>query len=296
MTTSIGFRAWFLALRPKTLTAAIVPVVVGTALVVHEHRAIQWWVSACALLSAIFIQIATNFLNDAIDFKKGADTETRTGPQRATQSGLLTAEQVMRGGFICLAIAFAFGVPLVAVGGWPIVIVGLISLALAYGYTGGPLPLAYHGLGDLFVILFFGLIAVGGTYFLHTHELSWPAIVAGLQIGALATVLIAVNNLRDSPQDRLVGKRTLAVRFGVTFARVEILLLCLLPLACGYYWQSHGAWNAMLLPFLSLPLSRRIVVGVFQNEPSPVYNRFLAMSGALLLIFGVLLSVGLCWN
>lgn len=287
---------WILALRPKTLSAAVVPVMVATALVRYEGHSILWWVSICALLAALFIQIGTNLVNDAIDFKKGADTEERIGPRRVTQSGLLSHKQVMIGAGVCFALALAFGVPLVARGSWPIVAIGLVSVALGYAYTGGPFPLAYLGLGDFFVILFFGLVAVGGTFFLHTHTLSVSALVAGLQVGLLATVLIAVNNLRDAPQDAKVGKRTLAVRFGLNFARAEIAFLTVTPFLLGAYWAQHGPLNGGILPILGVPLARRLLYGVFKNDPSPVYNKFLAMAGALQLIFGFALAFALMTN
>jgi 1,4-dihydroxy-2-naphthoate octaprenyltransferase len=282
-----------MALRPKTLTAALIPVVVATALVKGRGYDVIWWISICALLSATLIQIGTNFVNDAIDFKKGADTETRTGPQRVTQSGLLTSRQVMMGGAVCFALATALGVPLVIHGGWPIVIIGFISVFLGYAYTGGPFPLAYKGLGDFFVILFFGVIAVMGTFYLHTGEWTLDGLTAGLQVGFLSAVLIAINNLRDSPQDKLVGKKTLAVRFGIRFARLEILFLVLMPFLLGSHWMAHGALWAGVIPLLSLPVARRLLKAVFTHEPSPVYNRFLAMSAALHMLFGLALSIGL---
>lgn len=284
---------WALALRPKTLTAAIVPVVVATALVKAHGQAVIWWVSICAVLSAVFIQIGTNLVNDAIDFAKGADTDKRIGPQRVTQSGLLTSRQVLAGAFVCFAVALALGIPLVVKGGWPIVAIGLVSLAMGYAYTGGPYPLAYKGLGDVFVILFFGLIAVMGTFYLHTGFVTTAAAIAGLQVGLLATVLIAVNNLRDAPQDALVGKKTLAVRFGVGFARAEIALLVIVPFLLGWYWSEAGHFNAAILPLVAFPFGRRVVTGVFKNEPSPIFNRFLAMAAGLHLFFGLFLSIGL---
>jgi 1,4-dihydroxy-2-naphthoate octaprenyltransferase len=286
---------WLMATRPKTLTAALVPIIVATALVKADGYPILWWVSICALLSSIFIQIGTNLVNDAIDFHKGADTEKRVGPQRVTQSGLLTSKQVMTGGMICFFIAMCFGIPLVIQGGWPIVGIGLISLFLGYAYTGGPFPLAYKGLGDFFVILFFGLIAVMGTYFLHTGRVTESSAVAGLQIGLLATVLIAINNLRDAPQDALVGKKTLAVRFGVTFARFEIAFLALAPFLIGIDLHNHS-FNAAVLPVIAFPVARRVLFGVFQNPPSPLYNRFLAMGALLHVLFGALLAAGLWWE
>ncbi len=284
-------KAWFLALRPKTLTAALVPVVVATALVKANGYEVQWWISITALLASFFIQIATNLINDAIDFDKGADTATRTGPTRVTQSGLLTRNQVMTGGFVCLAVALALGIPLVLLGGWPIVAIGVVSLFLAYSYTGGPFPLAYLGLGDLFVVLFFGVIAVGGTYFLHTQSYHHHALIAGVQVGCLATVLIAINNLRDSPQDRLVGKKTLAVRFGARFAKFEIIAMIAIPFLL---WSMYGPFGASLI-FMALPalIGVPLAIAVWRTEPGPIMNRYLARAAGLQLSFGFLLATAL---
>jgi len=286
-------KAWLLALRPKTLTAAIVPVAVASALVVAERFDFKPALSICALLSAIFIQIGTNFINDAIDFKKGADDEKRIGPTRVTQSGMLSHKAVMTGGFMCFLIAALLGIPLVIAGGWPIVIIGLLSLLCGYIYTGGPFPLAYVGLGDLFVIVFFGIVAVAGTFYLHATTLTAGALVAGVQIGMLSTVLIAVNNLRDAPLDKLVGKKTLAVRFGIKFARFEICALAFTPFLLGMYWVFEGHLMATILPIFSFPLARNLVTKIFTTEPSPLYNKFLAQSAAVHLLFGVLLAIGL---
>ena len=284
---------WILALRPKTMTASLVPVIVATALVHAHSLQVIWWISICAALSACFIQIGTNLVNDALDFKKGADTDTRTGPQRVTQGGLLTSKQVMTGALICFAFAIALGVPLVVHGGWPIVAIGLVSVALAYGYTGGPFPLAYKGLGEIFVILFFGLVAVMGTFYLQTGFVDVPSAIAGVQVGFLATVLIAINNLRDSPQDRLVNKRTLAVRFGYNFARAEIAFFIIVPFVMNVFWYQLGLRTAAYLPFLAFIFGRRVITGVLTNAPSPTYNRFLAMAAGLQMVFGLGLAIGL---
>jgi 1,4-dihydroxy-2-naphthoate octaprenyltransferase len=284
---------WILALRPKTLTAALVPILVATALVHASGIAVKWWVSVFALIASFFIQIATNLINDAIDFDKGADTDQRTGPTRVTQSGMISRRQVMVGAGICLALAFAFGVPLVVEGGWPIAAIGVVSIALAYGYTGGPFPLAYMGLGDLFVILFFGVIGVMGTFFLHTGQWSELAAVAGLQVGFLATVLIAINNLRDSPEDVKVGKKTLAVRFGVKFSKIEIAVLCYAPFLMGMAYENRGWMWAAYAPLIAVPLVSRLVRGIWAADPGPVMNRFLAMAAALHLLFGLALAGGL---
>lgn len=285
-------KSWALATRPKTLPAAIVPVMVATSLVYFEGHLNNLWLSLFALMGAVFIQIATNFFNDAIDFKKGADTSERIGPKRLTQSGDLSYKQIMFAAIACCFVALGFGIPLVLNSGWPLVVIGLVSLFMAYSYTGGPFPLAYLGLGDLFVILFFGLIAVGGVYFIHTGEISTTAIVAGLQIGFLSTVLIAINNLRDVEQDKKVNKNTLAVKFGKSFVRFEILFLYLLAICLGAFWYMQGAIWAAFAPALALPIIIALVFKVFNTPPSAVYNSFLARSALVLISFSLLLSLG----
>ena len=199
----------------------------------------------------------------------------------------------MIGAGLCLLTALAFGIPLVIEGGLPILIIGVVSLALAYGYTGGPFPLAYLGLGDLFVILFFGLIAVMGTFYLHTGMVSELSAIAGLQIGFLATVLIAINNLRDSPEDVKVGKKTLAVRFGARFSKVEITLLCYAPFLLGMAYESRGWIWAAYAPLIAVPLVSRLVRGIWTSQPGPIMNRFLAMAAAVHILFGLALAGGL---
>jgi 1,4-dihydroxy-2-naphthoate octaprenyltransferase len=181
------------------------------------------------LFGAVLIQIATNFINDALDFKKGADTGERVGPLRVTAAGLLSADTVMQGAWVCLILAALCGIPLLYRGGWPMLLVGLASIVAAYAYTGGPYPLAYHGLGELFVILFFGFVAVGGTFYAHSLQLTRSALLAGFATGSLAAVLIVINNLRDIDSDRRSNKRTLAARFGERFARAEVVFFALAP-------------------------------------------------------------------
>lgn len=285
---------WLLAFRPKTLTAAVVPIFVGTSLVYYNEKSVIWWVTACALFSSLFIQIATNLINDAIDFKKGADTKERLGPRRVSQSGLINPNTVLWVAALFLFLALVLGLPLVIRGGWPIVFIGLASLFLAYSYTGGPFPLAYLGLGDVFVLLFFGLIAVMGLYYLHTLIWSLDAFVAGLQVGLLSTVLIAINNLRDVNQDRLAAKKTLAVRFGVNFVRLEIAFLIVIAFALNMYWWVQGpSFWPTLLPILMAPLGYLIIKKVSRLEPSQQMNQILAQSAALHIGFGAFLSLGL---
>lgn len=287
-----SIKNWLMAFRPKTLTACLVPIVVATALVKALHLPVNTNVMILALLASFFIQIGTNLVNDAVDFKKGADTEKRIGPQRVTQSGLFTYKQVMLAAGVCFLLAVLCGIPLVMMGGPVILMIGIVSVLMGYSYTMGPVPLAYFGLGDLFVILFFGLIAVMGVFYLHAREWTFESFWLGLQIGFHATVLIAINNLRDADQDRLVNKRTLAVRMGKGFARYEIAFLCTAPFVMNYYWWTVEFKAATLLPLLSLPLAWVVIKNIFQTEPSSVYNKYLGQSALLHLLFGMLLSLG----
>ncbi len=284
---------WFAAIRPKTLTAAFVPVLVGTILIYTSPFAVNWFLTTMALLAALFIQIGTNLVNDAYDFKKGADKEDRLGPTRVTQAGLLSYQQVLMMGLSCFALAVLFGVPLVIAGGWTIVVIGIVSLLCGYIYTAGPYPLAYVGLGDLFVVIFFGLVAVAGTYFLHSGEVPVPVYVSGLQIGFLSAVLIAINNLRDIEGDTRADKKTLPVRFGKKFARWEISLLLLLPFLLNVYWWQQNLVLPALLSFLTLPLAIKIMMGVWKTEPGRQYNGYLAQSAKLHLFFGLLFCLGI---
>ncbi|OFZ19560.1 MAG: 1,4-dihydroxy-2-naphthoate octaprenyltransferase [Bdellovibrionales bacterium RBG_16_40_8] len=286
-------KTWFIAARPKTLTAAIMPVVAATVLVSFNGFSVIWWVSGLCLFSALCIQIATNFINDAIDFAKGADNDERIGPKRVTQTGLISKKKIMVGAGVFLIMAFFSGVLLVSHGGWPIVLIGVLSLFLAYSYTGGPWPLAYLGLGDLFVILFFGIISVGGVYYLQTGTYDMSAMVLGTQIGFLSAVLIAINNLRDINQDRKARKKTLAVRFGINFVRIEIAALILLTFILQFFWYKNTKNWLTLLPLLLLPLAASVVRQIVINEPSPLYNQALEKSVLLHSGFGLIFSLGL---
>lgn len=285
-----------LAFRPKTLTAAVVPCVAATALAIARGAPYALSIFALALFAAVLIQIGTNLVNDAVDFKKGADTPERIGPKRITASGHLHPRQTLLLATAILALAIVVGVPLVVRGGWPIVAVGLVSVAMAYAYTAGPFPLAYLGLGDLFVILFFGLIAVGGLYYLQTGVWTGEALWLGLQIGFHATVLIAINNLRDRAGDVKAGKKTMAVRFGVRFSRMEITALVIAPFLMNLWWVWRGPALAGFLPLLTLPLAYALLKGIHRSEPGPIYNKYLGMAAGLQLAFGFLLSAGLVWG
>ena len=293
MTGEIRPGSWWLALRPKTLTAAVAPVAVGTGLAQATDGTVSAIVVICALGGALCIQIATNLFNDALDFVKGSDRADRVGPVRVTQAGLIAPRRVMLGGVLFLALAVGFGIPLILVGGWVLVAVGVASLLLAYAYTGGPFPLAYLGLGDVFVMAFFGLIAVSVSHFLHVGHFAILSLAAGAQVGAWATALLAVNNLRDVESDARAHKRTLPVRFGVGFGRAEIAVLVLSPFAVGVVWWAQGFMLAAVLPLAALPLAGLVVRGVVVDDPGPAYNRHLVRAAATQLVGGVLLAFGL---
>ena len=285
-------RAWVLACRPATLTAAIVPVAVGSA-VAHAVGAFRLGPALAALVGAILIQIATNFANDVFDAEKGADTEERLGPTRATASGLLTPRQVRAGLAATIALAAVPGLYLVATSGWPVVVIGVASVMSGIAYTGGPYPLGYHGLGDVFVFVFFGLVAVCGTVFVQAGSVPPLAWLAAVPVGALATAILVVNNVRDRDTDVKAGKRTLAVRFGRRAGLVEYAALLLLayaaPVAC-VLWLGRSTWS--LLPLASAPLAARLTLALVRQEGRPL-NLVLARTAMLLLLFGVLFSAGL---
>ena len=284
-------RHWLLAIRPKTLSAAVVPVMIGSALAAHEPPGMLWWVFACALGGALLIQVATNLINDALDFERGADTAERLGPVRVTQSGLISAGTVKTAAIVCLLGAATCGIPLIYRGGWPLLAIGLASMAGAYAYTGGPYPLAYHGMGEVFVLLFFGLVAVGGTFYTHALQLTPAALLAGVAAGALATVLLVINNLRDVESDAKSRKRTLVVRFGERFARAEIAFFALLPFACVVLaaWLEGLPWLLVVLGALPLAL---LVIGRTSRSRGAELNRCLALAGALQWVFGLLFVLG----
>ena len=279
---------WILAARPKTLSAAVVPVMLGLAL---APRPIHVGLAACTLLGALLIQIATNFINDALDFKKGADTTERLGPVRVTQAGLISAEGVMRAAYVCFGLAALCGIPLIMRGGWPLLAIGVASIVCAYIYTGGPYPLAYNGLGELFVMVFFGFVAVIGTYYVEALTVVRAAIVAGYIAGALATVLLVINNLRDVESDRTSNKKTMVVRLGEDFARLEIAFFALTPFIAQLFIPDTRNRSWLLLPLASAFLALALITRVKTSHGREL-NRCLAMAGALQWSFGILFVIG----
>ncbi|HSU38540.1 MAG TPA: 1,4-dihydroxy-2-naphthoate polyprenyltransferase [Polyangiaceae bacterium] len=287
-----SLRAWVIAARPPTLSAALVPVAVGTACAAAEGS-LKAGPALAALAGALLLQVAANFANDVFDYEKGADTAERLGPVRAVQAGLLSPSTVRRGLYFVIALALLVGVYLAATAGPVIIALGLASIAAAVAYTGGPYPLGYHGLGDVFVMLFFGFVAVLGTTFVQVGHLTELAIWAAVPVGALATAILVVNNLRDIETDRVAGKRTLAVRWGERGALAEYALL--LALAYGVpvalFARGHET-TTILLPLLTLPLGVGLVRAV-ARERGRALNPLLKRTALLLLAYGLLFALGL---
>jgi 1,4-dihydroxy-2-naphthoate octaprenyltransferase len=287
-----GVRMWVAGARPRTLPAAIVPVLVGTAAVLPDEGALPRPLAfLAALLCALLIQIGTNFANDYFDFHKGADTADRLGPTRVTQAGLIAPGRVLAATILTFGLAALFGLYLVALGGWPILLVGVLSILSGLAYTGGPYPLGYHGLGDVFVFVFFGLVAVVGSAYVQVGRIESAAVAAAIPTGLLVTAILVVNNLRDADTDRAAGKMTLAARFGRSAARLQYAVLVLgaylfppaLPL---FDPNAKSHW----LPWLTLPLALLLVRAVATRSDGPVLNRALKQTGLLHLLFGLLFA------
>lgn len=285
-------KAWLLAIRPKTLPAAIVPVVVGSAVAGADGLFVAL-PAAVALACALLIQIATNLANDYFDFIKGADTEHRLGPTRVVQSGILPPKLVRNVMSLILVVTFILGLYLVSIGGWPILIIGIVSLICAVAYTAGPVPLAYVGLGDVFVFVFFGVVAVTGTYYVQALVWSLSALIASIPIGAISTAILVVNNYRDIETDRSAGKKTLAVRFGRKLSRTQYIGLLSIAYLTPFVQviALEGALS-LLLPLLSLPLAVQLVKVLTRSTDGEVLNHALAGTGRLLALYGLLYSAG----
>ncbi len=288
-------RVWFLAARPKTLAAAIAPVIMGSAMA-WSDGGFHFLAALCALVGAVLIQIGVNYANDYADFVKGTDSENRLGPARATHSGMVTLKQMRAATVIVYVLTLLPGAYLVWRGGWPILLIGVLSIVFGILYTSGPLPLGYVGLADVAVLVFFGPVAVAGSHYAQALALSKDAIIAGLSPGLLAVAILTVNNLRDVEQDRAAGKKTLAVRFGPSFARVEYFAALMIgsvgiPLYLGYCCPAHA--GVMAAAFTSL-VALSALRSVFRRPDGPRLNQALAQTGAALLLFSIVFAIG--WN
>jgi 1,4-dihydroxy-2-naphthoate polyprenyltransferase len=284
---------WVMAARPHTLGLSATPVVVGTTLAWAIEERVRWLAALAALVGGISIQIATNLHNDAADSERGGDGPDRVGPPRATASGLLTAAAVNRAATLCFAVAALVGLYLVFVGGWPILVLGALSILSGWAYTGGPVPIAYTPLGELFVVAFFGVGAVCGSYWLCTNHLPPAVVEASLAVGLLSGAVLMVNNHRDAEADRRVGRRTLAITAGPhatiwIYAGLMLLPFALLP-ALGDGLPRGRVWPALLALPLVLMLIRR-----FAREPrGPGFNRILSQTVQIQVLFSLLLCLGL---
>jgi 1,4-dihydroxy-2-naphthoate polyprenyltransferase len=285
-------RLWLVAARPRTLPAAVSPVLVGTALagsedVFHPLRFVA------ALVGSIFIQIGTNLSNDYSDARRGADTEDRLGPVRVTAGGLMPPRTVLVGTYVAFGVAVAAGLYLTAVAGWELLVVGIASILAGVLYTGGPRPYGYEGLGELFVFLFFGVVAVVGSYFVQVEDLRWEAFALSVPVGLLAAAILVVNNVRDIETDRRAGKRTLAVKLGRDSAtRLYGAMLAIAFVAPVVIWLAGGLSAWLLLSLAALPLAPPLIRTVRTRRDGPALNGALAGTGRLLAVFSILLAAG----
>ena len=292
MATVSARSAWWLAMRPATLTASAAPVLVGSG-AAWADGVFSFWPALAALLGASLLQVGANFANDVFDFERGADTHDRLGPQRATQQGWITAAQMKRAMWLAFAGATVVGVYLTYVAGWPVFALGLLSIAAAYLYTGGPRPYGYVGLGDLAVFVFFGFGAVAGTYYVQALSVSSLAWIASIPIGALATAILVVNNLRDIETDARANKHTLAVRLGDgPTRRYYLLLLAVAYLVPAWLWWSGRADTWVLLPWLSLPLALQLAARM-RHDSGLALNGSLVRTARLEVVYGLLFALGL---
>jgi 1,4-dihydroxy-2-naphthoate octaprenyltransferase len=285
-------QAWIAAARPKTLPASIAPVVVGTAVAIHAGG-VHWLAAALALITALLLQIAANFANDALDFQRGTDTADRVGPTRITASGIVTLRGVLRATALTIGLAVLSGLYLVWRGGPWLLVVGLAAIVCVYAYTGGPFPLGYLGLGEVFVFLFFGPVAVTGTAYVQMLHLTALAWVAAIPLGALAIAILCVNNLRDLETDRAAGKHTVAVRIGARKTQFEYgAMLAIALLAPPLFWLAGWLSWWWLLTWLTLPLMLGLWRQITTRTGRPL-NATLAATGRTMLLYSVLLAAAL---
>jgi 1,4-dihydroxy-2-naphthoate polyprenyltransferase len=289
----MNLSSWLMAARPRTLSLSITPVAVGAALAWAVAGKIHWPAVLAALVASMFIQMGTNLHNDAVDSERGGDGPDRIGPPRVTAMGLLSGRRVKHGACTCFAVAALMGLYLIAVGGWPILLLGLASIASGWAYTGGPRPIAYTPLGEAFVIAFFGVGAVGGTFWLCTAMYSAPALAAGVALGLMTGAVLLVNNFRDVEADTRVGRRTLAIMAGpqgtgVIYAAMMLLPYMLLP-AIGRALPHGHAWPALF----SLPLTLALIYRFMREPPGRGLTRIMVWTVQIQLLFSLLLSVGL---
>jgi 1,4-dihydroxy-2-naphthoate octaprenyltransferase len=287
-----SLKIWLLACRPKTLWASVAPVIIGTAMA-YSHGTAHWFAACFALVGAGMIQIGTNFANDYFDFVSGVDNQDRLGPVRVTQAGFVSPRSIKTAFTAAFFLAAVCGIYLVCRAGWPLLLIGVLSILFGLLYTGGPFPLGYTGIADFFVLLFFGPVAVAGTYYAQALRFDSLTIIAGLAPGLFSVAILTVNNLRDIHTDKQAGKKTLAVRFGRTFARMEYLVslatACLVPVWLYILSPDHSCQMFSGLVFFGALPCLKIM---FRELPGPMFNHALATTGKLLFIYSIVFSIG----
>ena len=290
-----SIKSIFIAIRPKTLSASISPVLVGSSIALRDQH-FNTYIFLFTLLAALFIQVGTNFANDVYDYIKGADNSDRLGPMRAVQANLISIKSMKKLTLIAFCLAIGCGIPLVLKGGIPILAIGLFSIVSGYAYTAGPYPLGYNGWGDFFVFCFFGPIAVCGTFFLQVGHISIESLLAGIILGCLSVTLLCINNIRDVETDEKAGKRTLAVRLGPQFVRVMFIILFIIPyFLTGYLTYGLEYLNINLffvLLILTFPLFLKVGFDTFKFK-SKNLNTVLARVSIFITIFSILLMLGI---
>ena len=285
-------KIWILASRPKTLPAALAPIFVGTA-VAFEAGKENYWVASIAMICSLLIQIGTNFVNDLYDFLKGTDDENRVGPKRALAEGWISVAEMKIGISFTFGITFLLGLILVYHAGWIILLIGIVSIISGYSYTAGPFPLAYNGLGDIFVFIFFGIVATVGTYYVQALEFSGFALWASIPVGLLITNILVVNNYRDADEDKKKGKKTLAVLFGKPFAICQYTLSILGAYAVPVYlYFIYEKSLYIFLPLLSFPIAVKLLIDINRLQGSDL-NKTLEITAKLSVIFSFLFAVGI---
>ena len=286
------FRSWILAARPKTLPAAVVPVLLGTAVAISDNK-FQPLAAFIALICSVLIQVGTNFVNDLYDYLKGSDKKDRVGPARVLASGLISAKEMKLGISLCFGVTFFLGLYLVYLGGMIILLIGILSIFFGYAYTAGPYPLSYNGLGDVFVFVFFGFVGTIGTYYVQALDVSWVAVLVSIPADALITNILVVNNYRDIEEDRVNNKKTLAVLFGKRYSRFQyyssLIISYAVPIIIYFNYKQS---ILILLPLITLPLALRLVKMMLTYKGNQL-NETLALTAKFSALFAILLSIGI---
>lgn len=284
--------SWILASRPKTLLAAFVPVIIGTSIAVHDNQ-FKPIAAVVALICALLIQVGTNFVNDLYDYLSGSDKKDRVGPQRVLVSGLISVNEMKGAITLCFLLTFLLGLYLVYLGGWIILLIGIMSILAGIAYTAGPYPLAYNGLGDIFVFIFFGFVGTIGTYYVQTETLTPLAFWASVPVGALITNILVVNNYRDRDEDKAAGKNTLAVKLGKRFTRIQYVLFMILSYLIPFIvYFTFKKSPLIFLPLLSLPLSIKLIRMIYNLEGREL-NKTLELTAKLSAFYGLLFAAGI---